>query len=145
MKLSRTVVYGLQAIVQLARMESDTPVTCRRISAGSKMPERFLLHVLRKMVIHGILASTRGSDGGYELRRKPADISLLDVIEAIDGPIRADMPDRKHLFTSAADERLQSAIDEVTSTMRRQLRELSLADLLLASSEEASKRRSRSA
>jgi hypothetical protein len=54
------------------------------------MPERFLLQILRVLVTHGILRSTRGVDGGYALT-KPADqISLLEVIEAIDGPLDSE-------------------------------------------------------
>jgi Rrf2 family protein len=51
------------------------------------MPERFLLQILRVLVTHGILKSTRGVEGGYSLSRSPEAISLLEVIEAIDGPL----------------------------------------------------------
>ena len=51
------------------------------------MPERFLLQILRDLVTHGILHSTRGVEGGYTLDRRPEDVSLLDVIEAIEGPV----------------------------------------------------------
>ena len=50
-------------------------------------PERFLLQVLRSLVTHGILRSARGVDGGYSLTRPPEEVSVLEVIEAID---RAD-------------------------------------------------------
>ncbi len=83
MKLSRTVAYALQATMQLAVSDSDTPVPCSQIAAKGEMPERFLLQVLRSLVNHGVLRSTRGVDGGYMLIRSPDEISLLDVIEAI--------------------------------------------------------------
>ena len=47
---------------------------------------------LRNLVTHGILQSVRGVDGGYTLERKPADISLLEVIEAVDGPLISGAP-----------------------------------------------------
>jgi Rrf2 family transcriptional regulator, cysteine metabolism repressor len=93
MKLSRTVAYALQAILQLANSEeSGAPVPCSRLAANGKMPERFLLQILRNLVTHGILGSTRGVVGGYSLERNPADISLLDVIEAVEGPVVPLLP-----------------------------------------------------
>ena len=87
MKLSRTVAYGVQATLQLARSNSSTPVPCSQLAAEGHMPERFLLQILRRLVTHGVLHSTRGVDGGYSLARKPEQITLLEIIEAIDGPL----------------------------------------------------------
>src|SRR3954470_15915458 len=92
MKLSRTVAYAVQATLQLAQNKSGLPVPCSQLASEGNMPERFLLQILRHLVTHGILHSTRGVDGGYSLERKPEDISLLDVIEAIDGPLSATLP-----------------------------------------------------
>ena len=77
MKLSRTVAYALQATLQLALSGDQEPVPCSRLAAEGKMPERFLLQILRNLVAHGILSSTRGVDGGYTLDRAPEEISLL--------------------------------------------------------------------
>ena len=93
MKLSRTVVYALHAILQLAQAKGESPVPCSRLAAKGGMPERFLLQVLRSLVTHGILSSTRGVDGGYRLAQSADEISLLDVIEAIDGPLYPLSPD----------------------------------------------------
>ena len=93
------------------------------------MPERFLLQILRNLVTHGILRSTRGVDGGYTLTRAPEDISLLDVIEAIEGPLDAGepasdgLPEQSHL-------RLQDALREITATSRQQLEAIKFSQLL---------------
>jgi Rrf2 family protein len=92
MKFSRSVVYAVQATMHLASAQSERPVPCRRLATEGQMPERFLLQILRSLVRHGILHSTRGVDGGYSLDRSPQDISLLDVIEAIDGPLGSFLP-----------------------------------------------------
>ena len=84
MKLSRTVAYAVRATLALAQAESDGPVPCSKLAAEGKMPERFLLQILRSLVTHGILRSTRGVDGGYALVRPAEEISLLEVIEAIE-------------------------------------------------------------
>jgi Rrf2 family protein len=129
MKLSRTVAYALQATLQLAQTESGTPVPCSRLAAEGKMPERFLLQILRNLVAHGILSSTRGVEGGYTLDRHPEDISLLELIEAIDGPMNATLPVNEGLAPESK-LKLETAMSEVTARARRELEAVKLADLL---------------
>lgn len=129
MKLSRTVAYAVQASIHLAHEKSNVPVPCSRLAAEGQMPERFLLQILRNLVAHGILTSTRGVDGGYSLERDPRDISLLDVIEAIDGPLVSNLPLGDGL-PSESQLRLKEAITEVTEESRRQLSMVKLAHLL---------------
>lgn len=129
MKLSRTVAYAVQATLQLAKTGGTTPVPCSQLASDGKMPERFLLQILRNLVTHGILRSTRGVDGGYTLVRPADEVSLLEVIEAIDGPLNADsnlsdvLPDNSH-------DKLQDALSQVTSTARQQLEAIKLSQLL---------------
>jgi Rrf2 family protein len=130
MKLSRTVAYAVQATLQLAQSKSDAPVPCSRLAAEGRMPERFLLQILRHLVTHGILHSTRGVDGGYSLERRPEDISLLEVIEAIEGPLAATFPPMEANHFSGVEARLREALGEVTSNCRRQLAAVKLSDLL---------------
>jgi len=129
MKLSRTVAYALQATLQLAQAEAGVPVPCSRLAADGKMPERFLLQILRNLVAHGILASTRGVDGGYALERSAEDISLLDLIEAIDGPMSPTLPVNEG-FSPQSKLKLETAMGEVTARARRELDSVKLADLL---------------
>jgi len=129
MKLSRTVAYALQATLQLAQCESGAPVPCNRLAAQGKMPERFLLQVLRNLVTHGILESTRGIEGGYTLQRDPNDISLLEVIEAIDGPLTSTLPIHEGLPADSK-ARLEEALREVTGVTRHALTAVKLAHLL---------------
>lgn len=129
MKLSRTVTYALQAALQLAQSDSSLPVPCSYLAEQGQMPERFLLQILRSMVTHGVLQSTRGVEGGYRLRRLPEDISLLEIIEAVDGPLAADMPEDATLPLDSVT-KLHSALEEVTAITRRQLESIKLSQLL---------------
>lgn len=129
MKLSRTVGYALQAILQLAEAESNTPVPCSRIAAQGRMPERFLLQILRNLVTSGILRSTRGVDGGYMLRRPPEEISLLDLIEAADGPLNAKPPTVAGLASEAM-AKLTAALEDVCDAARQQLASIKLSALM---------------
>ena len=129
MKLSRTVAYAVRATLQLAQNKSDAPVPCSKLAAEGDMPERFLLQILRNLVTHGILRSTRGVDGGYALTRPPEEISLLDIIEAIEGPLDTGETPGAGL-PEESQEKLKSALQEITETARRQLKSIKFSQLL---------------
>ena len=101
------------------------------------MPERFLLQILRHLVTHGILHSTRGVEGGYTLERKPEQVSLLDVIEAIEGPLNSALPSGDGV--APYEEKLRKALDQITAMMREQLEAVKLSDLLCPPAAAASK------
>ena len=92
------------------------------------MPERFLLQILRMLVTHGILRSTRGVDGGYSLVRPVDEISLLEIIEAIDG--RLDSPRSDQAREDEVQAKLQLALTQVADITRRQLQAVKLSQLL---------------
>lgn len=129
MKLSRTVSYALQATLQLARANRGVPVPCSQLAAEGGMPERFLLQILRNLVTHGILESTRGVEGGYTLSRNPEEVSLLEVIEAIDGPMGASIATNEGL-SRQSQRVLQDALEGVAAITRKELESIKLAHLL---------------
>ncbi len=129
MKLSRTVSYAVKATLQLAQWPGDGPVPCSKLASQGNMPERFLLQILRNLVTHGILRSTRGVDGGYALVRPADQISLLEVIEAIEGPYDSALEIGEGL-PADSQHKLQDALGQVTSTTRRQLEANKLSQLL---------------
>ncbi|HCK41974.1 MAG TPA: Rrf2 family transcriptional regulator, partial [Planctomycetaceae bacterium] len=92
MRMSRTSTYAIGAVLQLAEAPPGIPVPCSRLAKVGEMPERFLLQVLRNLVNHGILKSTRGVEGGYSLHRPISEITLLHIIEATDGPLTPTTP-----------------------------------------------------
>jgi Rrf2 family protein len=128
MKLSRTAVYAIQATLQLSDADHNKPVPGSQLAVNGDMPERYLLQILRKLVRHGILQSTRGVDGGYSLERPPEKTSLLEVIEAIEGPVRLALPSREGLPESAY-AKLSEALGDVTASMCRALADIKLSDL----------------
>jgi Rrf2 family protein len=114
----------------LARSDPATPVPCKKLASAGEMPERFLLQILRMLVTHGILRSTRGVEGGYSLLKSPDEISLLEVIEAIDGPMAKEASPDDGDAEGATSSALQSALFQVTQTARRQLQAIKLSQLL---------------
>lgn len=132
MKLSRTVTYALKATLLLAQNASSAPVPCSRLASEGGMPERFLLQILRSLVTHGILKSTRGVDGGYVLLKEAGQVSLLDIIEAMEGPLTNDVLVGEWLpFVSRT--KLSNVLAQVTESTQEILASVSIADLLVSS------------
>src|SRR6516165_5785541 len=92
MKLSFAATYALRAVVYMAAQKETRSVSSQEIAKKRELPERFLLKVLKPLVSAGILQSVRGPGGGYRLARPATKITLLEVIEAVDGPIRGVAP-----------------------------------------------------
>ena len=128
MKISRTTGYALQAALQLAKAEPGTPLPCSQLAHDGRMPERFLLQILRNLVTHGVLQSTRGVDGGYCLKRSPEETSLLDVVEAVEGPLSFVVPE-DHLPPELSD-RLKSKLGSSCEVLRAALGQVKLADVI---------------
>ncbi|MEM8866366.1 MAG: Rrf2 family transcriptional regulator [Planctomycetota bacterium] len=129
MKISRTIAYAVQALLQLAASPNGVPVACGKLAADGRMPERFLLQVLRSLVQADILRSVRGVEGGYLLNRDPADISLLDLFEAFDSPVIPSVPPLEGL-PDYAQKQLLAAMNRVALSATKELSGVSMADLL---------------
>ncbi|MDI6731943.1 MAG: Rrf2 family transcriptional regulator [Candidatus Margulisbacteria bacterium] len=86
-KLSVRIQYGLQAVLELAFKYGGGPVQIANISAKQKIPIRYLEQLMLILKRGGIVASTRGIFGGYALAKHPADITLLEMINLLEGPI----------------------------------------------------------
>lgn len=87
MKITQEADYGLRVILYLSKLEYGAKVDAGTIAEHEELPLRFLLKLLRKLIAPGIIRSYRGVNGGYSLNKLPEEITLKDVIEAIDGPI----------------------------------------------------------
>jgi Rrf2 family protein len=125
MKLSRTVSYALKAMVALASEAGESPVCCKHLAEVGGMPERFLLQILRTLVTHNLLRSVRGVYGGYCLARDPREITLLEIVEAIDGPFSLHLPDG-----TPCDTAIGKSLSELSARLREDLDRVKLADLV---------------
>lgn len=85
--LSQTVEYALRAVVWLAQNADDGPCECRRIAAGTKVPVTYLAKVLQSLCRADIVTSRRGIGGGFSLNRATRELTVLEVVNAVD-PIR---------------------------------------------------------
>ena len=89
MKVSLRSTYGILAAVDLAMQGGSAPVQAKSIARRQRIPARFLEQVLHAMKKAGLVASVRGAQGGYVLSKKPSELSIAEVLEALDGPILA--------------------------------------------------------
>ena len=92
MEISLKADYALRAVLYIAQAGVARP-TITEISEQTKIPREFLAKVLLGLTRAGILKSFLGVKGGYQLTRRPAQITMLDVIEATDGPFKLRLRD----------------------------------------------------
>lgn len=86
MKISAKIQYAALATLELAaRYETGAPVQIRCIAADHGIPSQFLVQILLQLKTAGLVISTRGASGGYQLARSPDDITLGNVVDAIEG------------------------------------------------------------
>jgi Rrf2 family protein len=129
MKISRTISYAIQASLYLGRAQAGVPVPCSQLAREEQLPERFLLQILRCLVNHGVLQSTRGVVGGYSLSRPPQQITLLDIMEAFDNPLDPAMPDLDTMPPGVRSSILKT-LHDIAHASRLELQKLTVADLL---------------
>ena len=87
-QVSRQVDYAVRAIYYLAKLGVDKRASTKKIAKEQHIPVSFLAKIISQLTISGLVYTMRGARGGVSLARHPQDISLLDVVEAIDGPIQ---------------------------------------------------------
>ncbi|XXF75747.1 Rrf2 family transcriptional regulator [Myxococcaceae bacterium GXIMD 01537] len=87
LQISRKIEYGLRAMTFLASQPLERTVPFREIARRMDVPEEFLAKILKILVARKLVRSTRGAHGGYALARPAREVTFLDVIEAVEGPV----------------------------------------------------------
>jgi len=91
MQITRQADYATRAILYLARNRNGKRVATSQVAKEQKIPSSFLAKIISQLSIAGMLHTSRGAHGGISLARNPEQITLLQVIEAIDGPIQLNV------------------------------------------------------
>jgi Rrf2 family protein len=129
MRLTRSAAYGLHALTFLASNGGEHPVAAHAIAQARGIPHLPLLKVLHALVAARLLRSNRGLHGGYRLARPPSAITMLEVVQAVDGPLG----DRHQPLSGAGgplDRRIQSAYERSTEAVRGVLGKVRMSDLI---------------
>ena len=87
MQITRQADYAVRAVLYLSRMGDDQRAATSKVAQAQRIPPSFLAKIISQLSIAGLLRTSRGARGGVTLARAPKDITLLEVVEAIDGPI----------------------------------------------------------
>ena len=132
MKLTRASSYALHAVAFMAQQKHDRPIASHNIAQARGIPERFLLKVLKPLVSARVLQSVKGPNGGYRLAKPPSKITMLEVVEAVDGPIRGQAPLAQEGGHQGGnlDPRLEAICDEAAVLLRRRLGKVRVSDLV---------------
>ncbi|HYV15710.1 MAG TPA: Rrf2 family transcriptional regulator [Conexibacter sp.] len=140
MRISAKTDYAVRAVVELAAASDEHPVKSERIATAQDIPLRFLENILVQLRQAGIVNSRRGADGGYRLAQAPEEITVADVIRAIDGPLAGVGGERpeKLAFHGTA-EPLRDVWVAVRASLRDVLEHVTLADLASGNLPEAVK------
>jgi Rrf2 family protein len=128
MRLSNAANYAIRALVHMANRKDNALLISREVALEEGIPDLYLMKVLRPLVTRGILRSIKGPNGGYSLARNPREITLLDILEAVDGPVRGQIPFEGQA-ARALERRLQAVCDQAAEEARRHFRKVRLSDL----------------
>lgn len=115
--ITQKMKYALKALLTLAdeaAMPAPEALTIEEIAKRSGAPKRFLEHILLEIRNAGIIASTRGRSGGYQLIKAPETVSISELLRMIDGPI-APLP----CLSRRAYQRCEDCTDEETCRIRK--------------------------
>jgi len=130
-KVSAKADYAVRAAAELAAAQAGgQPVRAEAIATAQQIPQRFLENILSDLRHAGLATSQRGAEGGHKLARKASEITIADVIRAVDGPlaaVRGERPERV-AYTGPA-EPLQRVWIAVRTNLREVVENVTLQDL----------------
>jgi Rrf2 family protein len=87
MQITRQADYAIRAVLYIAKLGDNQRAATSQIAQEQHIPPSFLAKIISQLSIAGLLQTSRGARGGVTLAKQPEEISLLDVVESIDGPI----------------------------------------------------------
>lgn len=131
MKISTKGRYGLRILMDLAIHQSDKPRLIRDIAKSQQISEKYISRLVIALRKAGMIRSVRGVNGGFHLAMKPEDITLLDVIEVMEGPLSivdcVSAPKQCSMSENCAPREIWCKLNE---DIRGLMRQTTLADIL---------------
>jgi Rrf2 family protein len=132
MQITRQADYAVRAILYLARIHGSERSATSTVAEEQHIPPSFLAKIISQLSIAGLLHTSRGARGGVTLAREPKDITLLEVVEAIDGPIQLNECSGEDGQCSFGNDcPLQSVWCDVQNDLVKRLKATNFADLIL--------------
>ncbi len=133
MRISAKADYAVRAVVELAAVQlddPDRPVKAERIATAQEIPLNFLENILGELRHAGLVRSHRGAEGGFRLAKPPDEVSVADVIRAVEGPLASVRggPPEDATYTGAATA-LPRVWIAVRVNLRRVVEQVTIADI----------------
>jgi Rrf2 family protein len=121
MEISRRTDYGVRVILDLANLTKDERTSTQSIADRQNIPAPFLAKIISQLSLSGLVTTHRGAGGGVRLGRPASEISLLHVIEALDGPVRLN---RCVIEPSACPRESHCPVHHIWASAQKELTEL---------------------
>ena len=132
MQITRQADYAVRAVLHLARSGNSERAATSAIAKEQNIPPSFLAKIISQLSIAGLLHTSRGARGGVTLAREPKEITLLEVVEAIDGPIQLNECVQGNSVCSYEDNcPIRTVWCETQEELVSRLRSTSFGDLLV--------------
>ncbi len=130
MRISAKADYAVRAAVELAAADDDRPVKAERIATAQDIPLNFLENILGELRHAGLVRSQRGAEGGFRLARPAGEVTVADVIRAVEGPLATvrGAPPEEANYRGAA-ESLPRVWIAVRANLRQVVEHVTVADL----------------
>jgi Rrf2 family protein len=129
MKLTRASSYALHAVAYMAQQKTNSPIASDKIAKVRDIPARFLLKVLKPLVSARVLQSIKGPNGGYKLARPATNITILEIVEAVDGAIQGQ-PSWTERNNASLNHKIESICQGSAEVQRKFLEKQRLSDLV---------------
>ena len=140
MKLSTRGKYGLYAMYYLAVHAGEGPQTLQNISTVG-VPKQYLEQILGSLRRGGLLSTVRGAQGGYQIAHDPSQITLRDIIDAVEGPIElSECTSAEHTCQRSGTCPVRWVWQQVTDSINHELEKIKLSDMLTSSCESEEKK-----
>ncbi len=131
MRVSAKADYAVRAALELAAAGEDGPVKGEKLADAQEIPLQFLEHILLELKHHGIVRARRGAKGGYWLARPADEVTVADVVRAVEGPIaHVQSTPPESIEYRGNSENLQDVWIAVRANLRNVLENVTLADLV---------------
>jgi Rrf2 family protein len=130
MRISAKADYAVRAMVELAATVEEKPVKAERIATAQAIPLNFLENILGELRHAGLVRSHRGAEGGFRLARDPNEITVADIIRAVEGPLASvrGAPPEESEYKGASEALLRVWI-AVRANLRRVVEHVTVADI----------------
>jgi Rrf2 family protein len=131
MRISRSTGYALLAVGYIAQHVDKKIILSQDISKKYNIPLEYLLKILQQLVRAGVLRSKRGPRGGFSLAKPSSKITILQIVEAVDGPISGRLDLAEQTKGEKFSRRVEGVYEKAVAQARSVLEKTKLSDLLV--------------